>query len=153
MPIPAELLTFAASFIGRALVQHMAYAQQNAAAEREAMMKLAGLQKESQDLARETLQKNNLFGWTCSIIAILAVLAIIVLPKLAFLISPDTLITYGYNQYEESKSILWGLIDLGGGLDKALFQGVKGIFITPLDTHLVSAIAGLYMGGINVRRR
>ncbi len=151
--IPLELLSFGAAFIGRALVQHLAYKQQNEAAEREMLYKMAGLQKEAQDGARETLQKNNLFGWICAIIAVLSVLAIIVLPKIAFLIDPSLLITYGFGQYSPENSILFGLINLGGGYEETLWHQAKGILITPLDTHLVSAIAGLYFGGINIRGR
>ena len=87
------------------------------------------------------------FQWTRRIIALTAVFAIVVLPKILPLVSPDAHVIVGYTEWKP------GFLFFEG---KDVMQWVpmahKGIVITPLDTNLVSAIIGLYFGGSLVKK-
>ena len=103
----------------------------------------AEFQAETFRAARE--YDNAGFQWTRRIIAILAVLAIVVLPKVAVILFPDLTITVGYTEFRpgflfipEKEAMKW-----------IAFQGMV---ITPLDTNLVAAIIGMYFGGSLVKR-
>ncbi len=87
------------------------------------------------------------FQWTRRIIALTAVFAIIVLPKILPLIDPEANVIVGYLEFKpgflffEGKDVLkWEVLS------------TKGIVLTPLDTNLVSAIIGLYFGGSLVKK-
>ena len=87
------------------------------------------------------------FQWTRRIIALTAVFAIIVLPKILPLIDPEANVIVGYLEFKpgflffEGKDVLkWEVLS------------TKGIVLTPLDTSLVSAIIGLYFGGSLVKK-
>ena len=84
------------------------------------------------------------FQFTRRIIALSAVFAVIVWPKLVPVLWPDMIVTVGYTVwnpgflfFEGSNSVVW--------------QEAKGLVLTPLDTHLMSAIIGLYFGASVVR--
>ena len=103
----------------------------------------AEFQAETFRAARE--YDNAGFQWTRRIIAILAVLAIVVLPKVAVILFPDLTVTVGYTEFKpgflfipEKEAMKW-----------IAFQGMV---ITPLDTNLVAAIIGMYFGGSLVKR-
>ena len=89
--------------------------------------------------------ENKGFQWTRRIIALSAVMAIIVWPKVAPVFFDTTVIltwtefTRGFLFLIEQKEIT---------MDKEFF----GVVITPLDTHLMSAIIGLYFGGSLVKK-
>ena len=92
---------------------------------------------------REYGLKDTHFAWTRRIIALSAVFAIIVLPKIVPLIYPDTpwLVTVGYSELQG------GFANWLFGPDKAMmWKSFNGFVITPLDTNLVAAITGLYFG-------
>ena len=87
------------------------------------------------------------FQWTRRIIALSAVFAIVVFPKLLPLIDPEANIIVGYLQFKpgflffEGKEVLkWEVLSS------------RGLVLTPLDTNLVSAIIGLYFGGSLVKK-
>ena len=87
------------------------------------------------------------FQWTRRIIALTAVFAIVVLPKVLPLIDPEANVIVGYLEFKpgflffEGKEIL-----------KWEYLSARGIVLTPLDTNLVSAIIGLYFGGSLVKK-
>ena len=95
------------------------------------------------DKARAFTDKG--FQFTRRIIALSAVGAIIVWPKIAPVFFDTTVIltwtefTRGFLFLIESKELV---------MDKEF----NGLIITPLDTHLMSAIVGLYFGGSLVKR-
>jgi len=91
--------------------------------------------------------RNGRFEITRQIIALVSIFAIIVIPKIAPFITPDMNITVGWSEFHpgflfvEGKNVIeWKTI-------------TGGFVITPLDTHLVSAIAGLYIGATTVGSR
>ena len=90
---------------------------------------------------------NSGFQWTRRIIALTAIFAIVVLPKVLPLIDPQAQVIVGYTEWKP------GFLFFEG---KDVMQWVpmaqRGIIITPLDTNLVSAIIGLYFGGSLVKK-
>ena len=103
----------------------------------------AGVQIKSFKDARE--YENTGFAWTRRIIALTAVFFIIAYPKLVPVFFDTSVFltwtefTRGFFFLIESKEIV---------MDKEFF----GVVITPLDTHLMSAIVGLYFGGSLVKK-
>ena len=108
------------------------------------MLKAAQLRNKAVDKARQVNTPE--FSFTRRTIAISAVLAIIVLPKLAALFFPDTPVLVGYTEFNPG---FWFFTD---GREVIKWQPAAGFVITPLDTHLVSAITGLYFGASIVRK-
>ncbi len=88
---------------------------------------------------------NKGFQWTRRIIALTAVFFIIAYPKLVPVFFDTSVFltwtefTRGFLFLIEKKEIV---------MDKEFF----GVVITPLDTHLMSAIIGLYFGGSLVKK-
>ena len=100
-------------------------------------------QMEEIDKARR--YENKGFQWTRRIIALTAVFFIIAWPKIVPVFFDTSVwltwteFTRGFLFLIEKKEIV---------MDKEFF----GVVITPLDTHLMSAIIGLYFGGSLVKK-
>ena len=77
----------------------------------------------------------------------ICVVAILVLPKLAPFLNPDMPIYVGYTE-----SVMQGWWIFASSTDITQWKPMTGLVITPLDTHVVSSIVGLYFGGSLVRR-
>lgn len=73
-------------------------------------------------------------------IALLAVFSIILLPKLITIFKPEIPITIGYSQLSD------GFLFFSSASEKIRWSQLHGLVITPLDTHILSAIIGLYFG-------
>ena len=99
-------------------------------------------QSEATDLARR--YENKGFQVTRRIIALSAVGAVIVWPKVVPVFWPDIAVTVGYTSWSP------GFLFFEGS-ESTVWQEVKGLVLTPLDTHLVSAIVGLYFGASIVK--
>ena len=114
-------------------------------AEQKMLIQRAEVQTAAFKEARE--YENVGFQWTRRIIALTAVFAIVVLPKVLPLIDPEANVIVGYLEFKpgflffEGKEIL-----------KWEYLSARGIVLTPLDTNLVSAIIGLYFGGSLVKK-
>jgi hypothetical protein len=108
-------------------------------------MQRAGFAAEQADKAREVQDPftKNTRRW----IALMCVFAIIVLPKIVFLIAPETPIYVGYTE-----ATMQGWWIFASSTDVTQWKPLEGLVITPLDTHVVSSIIGLYFGGSLVRR-
>ena len=91
--------------------------------------------------------ENTGFQWTRRIIALVAVFAIVLLPKLMPVLSPDTSVIVGYLEFKPGFFFI---------PEKEIMKWVtlssNSLVITPLDTNLVSAIIGLYFGGSLVKK-
>mgnify|MGYP005744830081 FL=1 len=100
--IPMELLSMAASTVLGGVLSIMAQKGKDEAEKQKMLMQRAGFQAEQFDKARAVADPftKNTRRW----IALMCVFAIIVLPKLVFLISPDTPIYVGYT---EATSVGW----------------------------------------------
>jgi hypothetical protein len=92
--------------------------------------------------AREHGKTDTHFAWTRRLIALSAVFSIIVLPKLVAVWYPEVGVYVGYSEIQ--KGFLSGIF--GGDVEMVKWKYAQGFVITPLDTHIVSAIVGLYFG-------
>ncbi len=87
---------------------------------------------------------NSGFQFTRRVITLAAVFAIIVWPKLVPVLWPELIVTVGYTVWNP------GFLFFEGS-NEVVWQTAKGLVLTPLDTHLMSAIIGLYFGASVVR--
>jgi hypothetical protein len=113
--------------------------------EQQMLIQRAKAQTESFKEARE--YENVGFQWTRRIIALTAVFAIVLLPKLMPIFQPDVSVIVGYLEFKpgfffipEKEIMKW------------ITLSSNSLVITPLDTNLVSAIIGLYFGGSLVKK-
>lgn len=137
--IPMELITLLASTVLGAILKLWAKKMDNAKAQHDMMLQAFAAQSAERQQIRESTSER--FQWTRRFIAVSAVLSIIVLPKMAAIWMPDIAVTVGWTEITGG---FWPLIGEGR---KLVWHVAQGLVITPLDTHLVSAIAGLYFGG------
>ena len=92
--------------------------------------------------AREHGKTDTHFAWTRRLIALSAVFAIIVLPKVVAVWYPEVSVIVGYSEIQGG---FWKNL-FGSESEVVKWQAARGFVITPLDTHIVSAIVGLYFG-------
>ena len=88
---------------------------------------------------------NKGFQWTRRIIALTAIFAIVVFPKVIAVFFPEIPVTVGYTEFRPGFMFI---------PEKEVMQwkALQGLVITPLDTNLVGAIVGMYFGGSLVKR-
>ncbi len=99
-------------------------------------------QSKATDLARR--YENKGFQVTRRIIALSAVFAVIVWPKVVAVFWPEVPVVVGYTEWNP------GFLFFEGS-EETTWQAVEGLVLTPLDTHLLSAIVGLYFGASMVK--
>lgn len=141
--LPLELITMLGSGL---LSGVMTLWGQSAKAKQDAFQRaIDGLaaQSEATDLARR--YENKGFQVTRRIIALSAVFAVIVWPKLVAVFWPDVGVTVGYTEWHP------GFLFLTEGKETTTWHTVSGLVLTPLDTHLLGAIVGLYFGASMVK--
>ena len=143
--MPFEMITMLGSTV---LGGVMSIWSQNIKA-KQAEQKMLLVRAEVQTAAfKEAREYENVgFQWTRRIIALTAIFAIIVLPKILPLVSPDAHVIVGYTEWKPGF-----LFFEGKDVMNWVPMAHKGIVITPLDTNLVSAIIGLYFGGSLVKK-
>ena len=143
--MPFEMITMLGSTVLGGIMSIWSQNIKAKQAEQKMLLQRAEVQTAAFKEARE--YENVGFQWTRRIIALTAVFAIVVLPKILPLVSPDAHVIVGYTEWKP------GFLFYEG---KDVMQWVpmahKGIVITPLDTNLVSAIIGLYFGGSLVKK-
>ena len=143
--IPMELITLLGSTVIGAALKWIGAKQQYEADKHKQMMEALT----ARTAERSEIRSNDKpqFQWTRRFIAVSAVLSIIVLPKLAALLYPNIIVTYGWTEWVSG---FWPFVD---GKEALTWHVAKGLTITPMDTHLMSSIAGLYFGGSLVGHR
>jgi hypothetical protein len=110
-------------------------------AEQKMLLQRAEFNRSAVADAREAGKDDKHFAWTRRLIALSAVFSIIVLPKLVAVWYPDVSVYVGYTEVQG------GFMNWLFGPDEAVqWKMARGFVITPLDTHIVSAIVGLYFG-------
>jgi len=110
-------------------------------AQQEMLMQRANFQAKQVNRARDAGKNDKHFAWTRRLIALSAVFSIIVLPKIVAVWYPEVTVYVGYTEVQG------GFMNWLFGPDEAIqWKMAKGFVITPLDTHIVSAIVGLYFG-------
>ena len=143
--MPFEMITMLGSTVLGGVMSIWSQNIKAKQAEQKMLLARAEVQTAAFKEARE--YENVGFQWTRRIIALTAIFAIIVLPKILPLVSPDAHVIVGYT---ESKPGF--LFFEGKDVMNWVPMAHKGIVITPLDTNLVSAIIGLYFGGSLVKK-
>ena len=143
MGIPLELMTMLGSGLLSGVLTLFSRSQK---AKQDAFTRaIEGLSAQSKatDLARR--YENKGFQVTRRIIALSAVGAIIIWPKIIAVFWPEIPATVGYTEWNP------GFLFLTEGKELIKWQALQGLVITPLDTHLLSAIVGLYFGASVVK--
>ena len=143
MAFPFELITMLGSTLISGVMSMISQNLKAKQAQQKMLLARGEFQVEAFKAARE--YGNEGFQWTRRIIAILAVLSIVVLPKVAVIFFPDLTVTVGYTEFKP------GFLFIP---EKEAMRWVEfyGLVITPLDTNLVAAIVGMYFGGSLVKR-
>jgi|TARA_R100001086_G_C11781521_1_gene243798 hypothetical protein len=143
--MPFEMITMLGSTVLGGVMSIWSQSIKAKQAEQKMLLQRAEAQTAAFREARE--YENSGFQWTRRIIALTAIFAIVVLPKVLPLIDPQAQVIVGYTEWKP------GFLFFEG---KDVMQWVpmaqRGIIITPLDTNLVSAIIGLYFGGSLVKK-
>ena len=143
--MPFEMITMLGSTVLGGVMSIWSQSIKAKQAEQKMLIQRAEVQQKGFKAARE--YENVGFQWTRRIIALLAVFAIVVLPKLMPLVSPDVSVIVGYLEFKP------GFLFLP---EKEIMKWVtlssNSLVITPLDTNLVAAIIGLYFGGSLVKK-
>ena len=106
---------------------------------------MAAMTKEAEVIDRARRYENPHFQWTRRLIALGAIGAIIIWPKVVAVFYPEIAVTVGWTQFNPGFLFL-------EGRDIVQWKEMVGLVITPLYTHLVSAIVGLYFGGSLVKK-
>ena len=140
-----ELLSMLASTVLGGVLSIMAQKSQAEAEKQKMFMQRAEFAAEQADKAREVTDAftKNTRRW----IALIAVVSILVIPKLAPFIDPSMPIYVGYTETVQEG---WWIFSTD--VDMTQWKPMTGLVITPLDTHVVSSIIGLYFGGSLVRK-
>ena len=142
---PIELISMLVSTVLGGVLSIMAQKGKDKADEQKMLMQRANFDAKQKDKAREVQDSftKNTRRW----IALICVVAIIVLPKLAPFIDSSMPIYVGYTE-----AVMQGWWIFASSTDVTQWKPMTGLVITPLDTHVVSSIVGLYFGGSLVRR-
>ena len=141
MGLPLELITMLFSTILGGVMSIWGQSIKAREANNKMLMERANFRKKAVAEARNAGKDDKHFAWTRRLIALSAVFSIIVLPKIVAVWYPEVSVYVGYT---EATGGFWNWIF---GPDEAIqWKMAQGFVITPLDTHIVSAIVGLYFG-------
>ena len=141
--LPVEMITMLGSSVLGGVMS--IWSQSIKAKQDEQKMLLARAETQMSFVEKARTYENKGFQFTRRIIALSAVFAIFVWPKIVPVFFDSSVwitwtdLSRGFLFLIEQKEVV---------LDKEFF----GVVITPLDTHLMSAIIGLYFGGSLVKR-
>ena len=139
--LPLELITMLGSTVLGGVMSIWGQSIKAKEAQQKMLMERANFNAQQVNTAREAGSKDKHFAWTRRLIALSAVFSIIVLPKLVAVWYPDVSVYVGYTE-ATGGPMAW----LFGPAESIQWKMAKGFVITPLDTHIVSAIVGLYFG-------
>ena len=143
--MPFEMITMLGSTVLGGVMSIWSQSIKAKQAEQKMLLARADVQQKGFKEARE--YGNEGFQWTRRIIALTAVFAIVLLPKLMPIFQPDVSVIVGYLEFKTSFFFL---------PEKEIMKWItlssNSLVITPLDTNLVAAIIGLYFGGSLVKK-
>lgn len=143
--IPFEIVTMLGSTLLGGMLKIWGMKQEHEKLRTQALIQLR--QTEQEMLVSARTYENKGFQFTRRTLAIMAFLSIIVLPKLVPILGASagwTDVVYGWTEWHPG--FLW----MDGQNVTEWKQISGGIVITPLDTHVISAIIGLYFGSSTV---
>lgn len=139
--LPLELITMLFSTVLGGVMSIWGQSMKNRQLQNEMLMQRAEFNRSAVADARDAGKNDKHFAWTRRLIALSAVFSIIVLPKLVAVWYPEVSVYVGYTE------ATGGFFSWMFGPDEAIkWKMAQGFVITPLDTHIVSAIVGLYFG-------
>lgn len=139
--LPLELITMLFSTILGGVMSIWGQSNKAKADQNKMLLARANFQAKQVNAAREAGKNDSHFAWTRRLIALSAVGSIIVLPKVVAVWYPDVSVIVGYTEVQG------GFMNWLFGPEEAIqWKSARGFVITPLDTHIVSAIVGLYFG-------
>jgi|TARA_R100000655_G_scaffold109884_1_gene166131 hypothetical protein len=141
--LPVEMITMLGSSLLGGFMSIWGQSIKAKQAEQKMLLARGKFQMEEIDKARR--YENKGFQWTRRIIALTAVFFIIAYPKIVPVFF-DTSVFLTWTEF--SRGFLFLVEKKEIVMDKEFF----GVVITPLDTHLMSAIIGLYFGGSLVKK-
>ena len=141
--LPVEMITMLGSSLLGGFMSIWGQSIKAKQAEQKMLLARGKFQMEAIEKAR--VYDNQGFQWTRRIIALSAVFAIIIWPKMVPVFF-DTSVWITWT--EISRGFLFLIEKKEVVMDKEFF----GVVITPLDTHLMAAIVGLYFGGSLVKK-
>jgi len=141
---PFEIITMLGSTLLSSLLSIWAQSRKAKAEEQKLLIIRGEFEMKAIQAAREVKDKG--FQWTRRIIALGAIFAIVILPKLVAVYYPEVDVTVGYTNWRPG---FWFLVE---GRERFEWITFQGLVITQLDTNLVSAIIGMYFGGSLVKR-
>ena len=144
MGFPFEIITMLGSTVLSSVLSIWAQSRKAKADEQQLLITRGEFQMKAIEAARSNQDKG--FQWTRRIIALTAIFAIVLLPKLVAVFYPMVDVTVGYTNWQPG---FWFFKE-----GKEVFEWItfQGLVITQLDTNLVSAIIGMYFGGSLVKR-
>lgn len=129
--IPLEILTMGSSAVLGGFLKAM-----DRRAERDLRL-VDALNKDARERLIQDVPQS--IQWTRRAMALIIVLSVMVLPKIAALMGYE--VNYGT---AGEQSLLWGLFGSSPHVEWYIAGGVP---ITPMDTHSLAAVVGLYFGG------
>ena len=141
--LPVEMITMLGSSLLGGVMSMWSQATKNKQDQQKMLLARDKFQMAEVGKAREFDNKG--FQWTRRIIALTAVFFIIGWPKLVPVFF-DTSVYLTWTEF--TRGFLFLIEQKEITMDKEFF----GVVITPLDTHLMSAIIGLYFGGSLVKK-
>ena len=141
--LPVEMITMLGSSLLGGFMSIWGQSIKAKQAEQKMLLARGKFQMAEIDKARR--YENTGFQWTRRIIALSAVFAIIIWPKIVPVFF-DTSVWLTWTEF--SRGFLFLIEKKEVVMDREFF----GVVITPLDTHLMSAIVGLYFGGSLVKK-
>ena len=144
MGFPFEIITMLGSTLLSSLLSIWFQSRKAKADEQKLLITRGEFEMKAVQQAREVKDKG--FAWTRRIIALTAIFAIVLLPKLVAVFYPMVDVTVGYTNWMPG---FWFFKEGREVFEWVTFQG---LVITQLDTNLVSAIIGMYFGGSLVKR-
>lgn len=136
--LPSELISLIGSSVFGSIMRMWSFS--TIARHRERLFALHKATLNTASVANARNVKNKGLQLTRRLIALTAVFFVIAFPKLLAVWRPDLSISIGYSQMSD------GFLFFSSASEKIRWVQLKGLVITPLDTHLLSAIMGLYFG-------
>jgi len=141
--LPVEMITMLGSSVLGGVMSMWSQSIKAKQEQQKLLMTRAKFQMDEIDKARKF--DNQGFQFTRRIIALTAVFFIIAFPKLVPVFTDTTVVL----TWTELQPGFWFLIEQK---EIVMDKIHNGVVITPLDTHLMSAIIGLYFGGSLVKK-
>lgn len=147
MGIPFELISLLGSAVLGGVLQIW---QQSIAAKKEArLMEIKLLNAKAQPIEQARQYRSKSAEKVRGIIAIMTVFSVVLLPKLAAIFFPTLNVMVGYMEWHPE----W-IFGIREGYEAIGWKTILGgLVITPLDTILLSSLAGFYFGAVTARSR